>query len=150
MRRSTGKLEFSSIIPTQKIQQWHSFLSNGTSKTSLVAFLNEEWKKEKYMPYFEERQIFLTCGEVCSYYNGFRWENVNELVSNQEEADPRLLPHSHHASRNGFHDIMVHTPDTDVFLLMLSLSNEIAGKLYRRLVREGKPERSTMQTWRIT
>ena len=150
VRWSTDKLEFSSIIPTQKIQQCHSFLSNDTNKTSLVAFLNEKWKKEKYMPYFEERQIFLTCGEVCSYYNGFRWENVNELVLNQEEVDPRLLPHSHHVSRNRFHDIMVHTPDTDVFLLMLSLSNEIAGKLYRRLVREGKPERSTLQIWRIT
>ena len=46
VRRSTGKFEFSSIILTQKIQQWHSFLSNGTNKTSLVAFLNEKWKKE--------------------------------------------------------------------------------------------------------
>ena len=77
-----------------------------------------------------------------------QWLSVGEckrVMLNQEEVDPRLLPHSHHVSRNRFHDIMVHTPDTDVFLLMLSLSNEIAGKLYRRLVREGKPERSTLQ-----
>ena len=45
VRRDMGKLEFSSIIPTQKIQQWHSILSNGTIKTLLMAFLNEEWKK---------------------------------------------------------------------------------------------------------
>ena len=138
VRRSTGKLEFSSIIPIQKIQQWHSLLSSGTNKTSLVAFLKEEWKKETYKPYFEGRQIFLTCGEVCSYYNGFRWENVNDLVSNQEEADTRLLLHSHHASRNGFDDIMIHTPDTDVFFLMLSMSNEIAGKLYMKTGTRGK------------
>ena len=138
VRRSMGKLEFSSIIPTQKIQQWHSFLYNGTKNTSLVAFLNEEWKKEKHMPYFEGWQIFLTCGDVCSYYNDFRWEHVNELDSNQEEADTRLLLHSNPASRNGFDDIMIHIPDTDVFLLMLSMPNEIAGKLYMKTGTRGK------------
>ena len=138
VRRSTGKLEFSSIIPIQKIQQWHLFLPGGTNKIFLVAFLNEEWKKEKYIPYFEGRQIFLTCGEVCSYYNGFRSENANELVPNQEEADTKLLLHSHHASRNGFDDIITQSPDTDVFLLMSSMSNEIAGKLYMKTGTRGK------------
>ena len=84
------------------------------------------------MPYFEGQQIFLTCGEVCSYYNGRRWENINELISNQEEANTRLLLNSHHALGNGFDDIMIHTPDTDGFLLMLSMSNYIAGKLYMK------------------
>ena len=72
------------------IQQWHSLLSNSTNKTSLVAPVNEEWKKEKHIPYFDGRQIFLTSEEVCSYYNCFRWENVNELVSNQKEDGTRL------------------------------------------------------------
>ena len=138
VRRITGKLKFSSIIPTQKIQQWHSFLSNNTNKTSVVPLLNEDWKKEKYMPYFEGRQIFFMCGKVFSYYNGFRWENVNELVSNQEEADTRLLLHSHHASKNGFNGIMIHTSDTNLFLLMVSMSNEIAGKLYMKTGARGK------------
>ena len=90
------------------------------------------------MSYFEGRQIFLTGGEVRSYYNSFRWENVNQLVSNQEEADTRLLLHSHHASRNGFDDIMIHTPGTDVIFLMLSMSNEIAGKLHMKTGTRGK------------
>ena len=90
------------------------------------------------MPYFKARQIFITCREICSYYNGFQWENVNELASNQEEADTRLLLHSHHASRNGFDDIMTHIPDTDVFLLMFSMSNETAGKLCMKTGTRGK------------
>ena len=118
-----------------------------------MAFLNKEWKKEKYMPYFEGRQILFTCGEVCSCSNGFRWENVNELVSNKEEADTRLLLYSHHASRNGFDDTMIFfllilfyfsftiapkLQNTDLFLLMLLLSNEIAGKLYMKNGTRGK------------
>ena len=90
------------------------------------------------MPYFEGCQIFLTCEEVCSYYNDFRWENVNELVSNPEEADTKLLLHSHHASRNRFDGIMIHTPDTDIFLLMLWMYNGIAGKLYMKTGTRGK------------
>ena len=118
--------------------QWHPFLSNSTNKTSLVAFLKQERKKEKHIPYSEGRQIFLTCGKVCSYYNGFWWENVNELVSNQEDAGTKLLLHSHHASINGFDGIMIHTPDTDVFLLILSMPNETAGKLYMKTGTQGK------------
>ena len=41
-------------------------------------------------------------------------------------------------SRNGFDDIMIHTPDTDVFLLMLSMSNEIAGELCMKNGMRGK------------
>ena len=33
---------------------------------------------------------------------------------------------------------MIHTPDTDVFLLMLSMSNEIAGELYMKNGMRGK------------
>ena len=84
------------------------------------------------MPYFEGQQIFLMCREICSYYSGFHWENVNNLVSNKEEADTKLLLHSQQASRNRFDDIMIHIPDTDVFFLMLSMSNKIAGKLYMK------------------
>ena len=115
------------------------------TKYSTVTFVLVQWHKQNFddgflkqrmekrnMPYFQGTQIFLTCGEVCCYYNGFWWENVNELVSNQEEADTRLLLHSQRVSRNGFDDIMIHTLDTDVFLLMLSMSNEIAGRLYMK------------------
>ena len=90
------------------------------------------------MSYFEGRQIFLTCGEVCFYCTGFRWENVNELVSNQEEADTRLLLQFHHVSRNGLDNIMIHTPDTDVFLLRFSMSNGITGKVSMKTGTRGK------------
>ena len=90
------------------------------------------------MPYSEGQQIFLMCREICSYYSGFHWENVNNLVSNKEEADTKLLLHSQQASRNGFDDIMIHIPDTDVFFLMLSMSNKIAGKLYMKTGMWGK------------
>lgn len=33
---------------------------------------------------------------------------------------------------------MIHTPDTDVFLLMMSMSNEIAGELYMKNGMRGK------------
>ena len=33
---------------------------------------------------------------------------------------------------------MIHTPDPDIFLLMLPMSNEVAGKLYMENGRRGK------------
>ena len=46
-------------------------------------------------------------------------------MTDQEEEDPRLLFHAKHARDAGYGDVIIHTPDTDVFILMLSFSNQI-------------------------
>ena len=57
VRRSMGKLEFSSIIPTQKIQQWLSFLYNGT-KYLAGGFLKQRIEKRKTYALFRRMANF--------------------------------------------------------------------------------------------
>lgn len=98
MRSSTGKLEFSSI---------------GTNKTSLMTFLKKNEKKENICLISEDCKFSSCADKSVLITMAYWWENVNELDSNQEEANTRLLLHSQHVSRNGFDDIVIHTPDTD-------------------------------------
>ena len=54
---------------------------------------------------------------------------VPELTCTQEEADTRLLLHSKHASTNGFSQVVIRSPDTDVFIIALASSKMIDAQL---------------------
>ena len=80
--------------------------------------------------------MYVTSDEHCfAIYPGLfnndkvRCNEILELKSNQEEADTRLLLHAHHAAR--VHDqIIIKSPDTDVFLLCVALQTTIGKKLF--------------------
>ena len=58
--------------------------------------------------------------------------DVPELECNHEEADTRMLLHAKDISNPDFSNIVIHTPDTDVFLISLGLSVQIRSNLFIR------------------
>ena len=75
--------------------------------------------------------------EVCYWFNGDEWCEVQELRSTQEEADACILLHAHHARSNGIENIVIHTPDTDAFIVMTFFLNSIRS-LYMKTGTKGK------------
>ncbi|CAB4017001.1 Hypothetical predicted protein [Paramuricea clavata] len=55
-------------------------------------------------------------------------ERVPEFACDHEEADTRMLLHASHATR--YNNVLVRSPDTDVFVLLLHFSLTIPAKLY--------------------
>ena len=53
-------------------------------------------------------------------------EEINELNSNHEEADTKLLLHTKHASDNGEPNVLIKSPDTDVTILACHFSRDIS------------------------
>ena len=47
------------------------------------------------------KQVYITYEEFCYWFNGNEWCEVQELRSNQEEVDTRMLLHANHARSNG-------------------------------------------------
>ena len=68
---------------------------------------------------------------------GDEWCEVQELRSNQEEADTHMLLHANHTRSNGIENIVIHTPDTDVFIVMMFFLNSIR-ILYIKTETKGK------------
>lgn len=66
-------------------------------------------------------------------------ENVPELSCDHEEADTRMLLHANHMSQAGFGNIIIHTPDTDVFLITIAASTEIQPNMF---IRTGTKEKA--------
>jgi hypothetical protein len=84
---------------------------------------------------FQGRELYFVCGGKCMKLpsiNGEKGvsEEVEELHSNQEEADTKIVLHTLHASKHSPDDatVTVLSPDTGVFILLLY----IFVKEYRR------------------
>ena len=88
----------------------------------MIAFAVSEWKKEKYRLFIEDKCVYVMNGENDFKINqdsAFLVENVKSI---HEEADNRMILHANHAS-NSFCRILIASPDTDVFVLCVSLQN---------------------------
>ncbi|XP_070581399.1 uncharacterized protein [Ptychodera flava] len=114
-------------------RQLKKFLASGKNKESLLLFLFESWK-EYESECLQGITMYVTKGELC-----YRLRSANgvmdvteipELQCDHEEADTRLLLHAQHASRVGEVDnIVIRSPDTDVFMLAVSCAHQLQGQL---------------------
>lgn len=125
--------QFKNISPGHRVQQWRRFLSSSTNKTSLIEFINKEWKEPSYRQKLNGKILFTTCGSTCILLTEEAWENVEELECTHEEADTRLFLHAEHVSKSGgYKAIIIAAEDTDVFVLALALSSSISVPLFQR------------------
>ena len=79
-------------------------------------------------------ELFVTHGKMCHHFCTNNQEEVqieecDELYSDHEEADTRLLLHAKQASRTHSH-VIIRSPDTDVFILLLGHKSAIPTSLY--------------------
>ena len=101
------------ILPKSQIKQWNLLLSSNSNKNKLTQFIVNEWKSlgnllgniELYATYLQE--VFRITQNTT--------EKIHELISNHQEADTRIIFHAWHVSLS-YEEIVVSTPDTDVFV----------------------------------
>ena len=123
-RRCSDTLSFKKIVGTNVIRQWNLFLGDNNNKNSLVHFLVNNWR-EYAMPV--NKVICETIGDKCICLNDPL--NMPTLFCKQEEADTRIFLHCKHASAR-FREVIIHTPDTDVFVLALGFAHSLNCELF--------------------
>lgn len=114
-------------------KQWSQFLACGENKENLLEFLFTRWCKSagKLM---EDLTLIVGHRGEC---HALKKETdkqleitpIHNLYTTQEEADTRLFLHCKHAADYSSH-VVVSSPDTDVFILALALSEQIGADLY--------------------
>ena len=106
-----------------------SFLHNCVNKQQLIHFLLSEWSKASYGKRLLGRSVFFVCEDKCIQIQSadglsVSATEVDELCSNHEEADTRIILHCMYAVKHQNVDreqcIVVKSPDTDVFVLLLA------------------------------
>ncbi|XP_038062969.1 uncharacterized protein LOC119733637 [Patiria miniata] len=117
--------------------QWKKFLGLGRNKDNFVNFMFQIWK-EVSSAILKDVKVYLAHGEECHVLynvNGeVKSETVPELECRHEEVDTRMLLHcafiSSQASPNSpKKNIIIKSPDADVFILALHHSSSIESPL---------------------
>lgn len=114
--------------------QWSKFLKYGPNKTCLLQFLFKCWCSSTsstlngitlYICHNDQcyRLLPTSVGEVPVTI-----EEVPELACNHEEADTRMLYHALNASQHA--NVVIRSPDTDVFILLLYFNSRIPCRLF--------------------
>ena len=72
--RARAGVQVQNIAPGQKITQWRKFLAQESNKTSLIKFLIQEWRTEKYLEKLGHlhKVLFVTCEEKCFRFSAGR------------------------------------------------------------------------------
>ena len=89
---------------------------DGSDKANLVSFLVQEWQKAEYFVRFGDfRSLFVThemeCHKLTGGENGIDCNRLDELCTQQEEADTRILLHASHTASSGHYCIAIKSPD---------------------------------------
>jgi hypothetical protein len=119
----------------QKIlaHQWKKILSSGKSKEAMFRFFLEDWSSDAYKSRIRGRQIYISLGQVCHrisvYDDQVENNKVQELCSNHEEADTKLLLHAKHAADTGSRTVVIKSNDTDVMVICIASSSKLSCRL---------------------
>ena len=112
--------------PQSKVpQNLANFLKNGENKTRLIEIVKEELaaNKETLLQKLQCRRIMFSMDQLCYEITTSGVAVVEQLSSNQEEADTKLLLHAAHSlSENADGSVVVRSPSGDVDINILFLS----------------------------
>lgn len=118
--------------PSTKLpRDFQSFMHNADNKVQLISLILTEWQSPGYALLLKNRTVYYVSSEHCfqltsdgSVVTSTREES---LTSSQEEADTRIILHCLYADKmNSPSDtIIVRSPDTDVFVILLTYSTSV-------------------------
>lgn len=135
-RRGCGKAHLIGGPRTKVPRDWKQFLLNDDNKKQLTNFILEQWKQDKYAPRLHMREVLFVCEKrvIKLHSPGGRItiaEEVRRLYSSHEEADTKMVLHcldiASHTKDNT--TIILRSPDTDVFILLLYFTQDLMHKI---------------------
>lgn len=136
-RAEAGGTVVKILGPNQKVpKQYNKFLSVGKNKEALIEFIFQHMRNITNLhEILKDVLVMITHGNLChkitkNAQGEVEIEGCQELSCDHEEADTRLLLHSKHAAAADFENVVIRSPDTDVFILLLGHNQAIQSNLY--------------------
>ena len=116
-------------------RNFREFLKNGENKTRLIEIVKDELvaKKTTVLQELKCRRINFSMDGICYGITKDSVEVIDELSSNQEEADTKLLLHAKHAKEmDQNRSVLVRSPsgDVDINVLFTSMFKEDNTDIY--------------------
>lgn len=131
VRRGQSKVHILGGSSTKMPSDFGKFLMESENKQNLIRFLLAQWQSQQYSKMLCNRVVYFVCDDKCLRISSdglvVSAVEVAELQSTQEEADTRIILHAIHVAKSSDQAkcIVVRSPDTDVFILLIHYSSSI-------------------------
>ena len=120
---------------TRKPADFKLFLANEDNKRQLCQLLLRVWGSKLAASRLEK------CGTAVIIVDGKAYQldssngevttcEIHELSSDQEETDTWVVLYLHYAAKLGYKSVVVRTPDSDIFFILLHYSHSIGLNIY--------------------
>ena len=112
-----------------------AFLLNDNNKVQLCQLLLKVWSSSEAATRLEACQeaILIVNGKAhkLSVANGkVEVAEIQHLYSTQEETDTRVILYLNYAAQEGYRSAVVHTPDSDIFFILLYYADSVNLTIY--------------------
>ena len=114
-------VQYKNILPAHTVKSCNKLLSVTANKPEIAKFFVSQWKTDTFRSRLGNCIMYITIEEQCWQLDVRTCEPVPELQCNHEEADTRMVLHARHTAR----PCVIHSDDTDVFILLLSHSPDL-------------------------
>ena len=125
IRRSSGQLQLPTILASQEIKQWTQYLSSGDNKMQLLNFIVNQWQYDDRIKNTNPNIFYATAGTKCYNLSRVDMTEVSSLSTSQEEVDNRMFLHTQNALNHLQENIIINSPDTNVFIISSMVSEKI-------------------------
>jgi hypothetical protein len=130
LRRGCSEKLLLEGVDTRKPADFKLFLQNDDNKRQLFKLMLRVWSSEeaakrllhkRVILVFEGQAFLLTSADGHSVSQ----TEIQSLQSNQEETDTRIVVYLFHALQQGYKYAVVHSPDSDVFFILLYYAHKL-------------------------
>ena len=115
------------ILPNRKLNSGAYYFHQMKTKYKLVDFIVQQWISNSSL--IGDKILIVTKNTEACNITSNSCILFPELESNHEEADSQMMLHVKHASRT-YSSLVMHTPEADVFMIVLSKIMEFDCQLY--------------------
>lgn len=131
VRRGTSNKLLVGGPKTKKPVEWKEFLKNSDNKMRFIEILLEVWSSKQFATRLESKEVTLIC-EGKAYKLSYGNNEVTktalpEIESDQEETDTRVILYCFYARTKGFKNVVVRSPDSDIFFILLNYIHDLDG-----------------------
>ena len=90
----------------------------------LIDFIVNQWQYDDRIKNTNPNMFYAIAGTKCCNLSRDRMTEVSSSSTIQEEADTRMFLHAQYALNHLQGNIIINSPDTDVFLISLMVSEK--------------------------
>ena len=135
LRRGYGEQFLIGGSATRKPRDFKEFLSNDENKKQLCKLILDVWASLSAASNLQKcnSAVLVVDGKahkLDSVNDQVNRTEIHSLQSNQEETDTRIVLYLKYAKDQGFKSVVVRTPDTDIFFILLLHAHDLEITIY--------------------